>query len=472
MSSAAVPDDVVRALAEMPRSERIKHLFDWELWDYQADIADDPNPDVVVNCGRQVGKTETGGAIAADAFVTSNGYDVMIAGKWQETADELFRRAKQHLERAGFHEGHRDIARWNRTEVESVTGARLYSKTLKTSGGDAGDSQRGKRPRVVVIDEAAIVDSEPIEKVIKPMFLTHGDDHELFLLSTPRGKQGYHYEKFANDPDWSSHHVPSSKSPKIDDEYLEKERKSVDDITWRQEYLGEFVDLGEVYITAETYDACQDDVSTSIGPLEYLFVDVARQGSDRTVYMGMDANGVAKTLDAEGLSDIPGIVSRINTLHDEHQFSSIGVDETAVGGGVIDLSSYGLSGILEPITFSLKSKSQMYRKLKADLERGAITVPNGQTTDADEHAVRMRDETINLQYDYTANGHLKVGHAPGGRDDYADALAGVNWLRGSSAGIATGSVALEGDDDVDESPGRGITAGALLSSVKRDYYGR
>ena len=469
MSSATVPDDVVHKLARMPRSERIKVLFDWELWDYQADIADDPNPDVVVNCGRQVGKTETGGAIAADAFVTSNGYDVMIAGKWQETADELFRRAKQHLERAGFHEGHRDIARWNRTEIESVTGARLYSKTLKTSGGDAGDSQRGKRPRVVVIDEAAIVESEPIEKVIKPMFLTHGDEHELFLLSTPRGKQGYHYEKFANDPEWSAHHVPSSKSPKIDDEYLEKERKSVDGITWRQEYLGEFVDLGEVYITAETYDACQGDFVPDT--LEYLFVDVARQGSDRTVYMAMSANGTAVPLDAEALSDIPGIVSRINTLHEEHQFLSIGVDETAVGGGVIDLSSYGLSGILEPITFSLKSKSQMYRKLKADLERGDLTVPNGRETNADEHAVRMRDETVNLQYDYTANGHLKVGHAPGGRDDYADALAGVNWLRGSATGIATGSVALENDDDSNDSPGKGITASALLSKVNQDYYG-
>ena len=462
--SSATTDDVVTRLAAMPRSERISHLFDWDLWDYQADIADDPTADVVVTCGRQVGKTETGGAIAADAFVTSTGYDVMIAGKWQETADELFRRAKQHLERGGLDESHADIVRWNRTEIESVTGARLYAKTLKTSGADAGDSQRGKRPRVVIIDESAIVGGEPIEKVIKPMFLTHGDDHELFLLSTPRGKQGFHYEKHANDPGWSSHHVPSSTSPKIDDEYLEEERKSVDDITWRQEYLGEFVDLGEVYITAETYDAVMGDVEAEAGSLEFLFVDVARQGSDRTVYMGADADGVVVPLDAEGLSDIPGIVSRIETLHEVHDFAAVGVDETAVGGGVIDLSSFGLAGVIEPVTFSLKSKSQMYRKLKADLERGALTVPDARSSDADEHAVRMRDETANLQYDYTANGHLKVGHAPGGRDDYADALAGVNWIRGESAGIATGSVSVSDGSDDDSGTGQSIPSAESVIS--------
>ena len=459
MSSSASTDAVASQLAKMPRSERIAAIFDWELWSYQAEIADDPNPDVIVTCGRQVGKTETGGAIAADAFVTSDGYDVMIAGKWQETADELFRRAKQHLQRAGFHENHSDIVRWNQTEIESITGARMYAKTLKVSEGDAGDSQRGKRPRVVIIDESAIVGAEPIEKVIRPMFLTHADGHELYLLSTPRGKQGFHYEKHVNDPNWSSHHVPSSASPKIDDKYLEKERESVDDITWRQEYLGEFVDLGEVYITRNSYDACKG--TPSLGETRYLAVDVARRGADRTVYLAIDADGAVVPLDSESLSDIPGIVSRIETLHEKHDFVKVGVDETAVGGGVIDLAGMGLDGLIEPVTFSLKQKSQMYRKLKADLERGDLTVPDPAMVETD-HAIRLRDEVTNLQYDYTANGHLKVGHAPGGRDDYADALAIANWVRGTG-GIATGSVALKEKDD--EQPRTGITAGDLLQSV-------
>lgn len=414
----------VRELAHAARSERVRRVFDFDPYPYQADILDDPNPDVVTTCGRQVGKTETGGGVAADAFVCSDGYDVMIAAKWQETADEMLRRAKKHLRAAGFGKGHPEIESWKKTEIESITGGRCYSKTLKVSEGEAGDNQRGKLPRVVIIDESALINREVIESVIRPMFLTHGDDHELYLFSTPRGKTGFHYEKHENDESWSSHHVSSRANPDIADGYLEEERESTDQLTWEQEYLGEFIDLGEVYIPSSTYEACQP---ASAGPPVYLGVDVARKGDDRTVYLPMDADGAvcADLIESEALSDIPGIVSRIQTFHSQYDFTAVGIDENAVGGGVVDYAGMGLGAVIQPVTFSTKGKSQMYRKLKADLEQQDIAVP-----DVDgEHTERLRDETVNLQYDYTANGHLKVGHPPGGRDDYADALTIANHVR-------------------------------------------
>lgn len=416
----------VRKLAHRPRSERVERLFGFEPFPYQADILDDPCSDVVTTCGRQVGKTETGGAIAADAFVCSDGWDVMIAAKWQETADEMLRRAKKHLANAGFGDSHAEIETWNKTEVESITGGRLYSKTLKVADGEAGDNQRGKLPRVVIIDESAITEGEAIKQVIRPMFLTHGDDHELYLFSTPRGKQGFHYEKHVNDDSWSAHHVPSSASPLIDDEYLESERQSVDDITWRQEYLGEFIDLGEVYIPGATYDKCVASAVPTLSGTRYLGVDVARKGKDRTVYLGMDAAGNVEVLDWESLSDVRGIVDRIGTLHREHDFDAVGIDENAVGGGVVDFAVYDVNDAMNPIPFTTMNKSKMYRKLKGDLESGDIGLPK---PSASEDAGRLRSETVNLQFDYTMNGHLQVHHAPGGRDDYADALAIANWVR-------------------------------------------
>lgn len=419
-----------REIARSGRSARVREFFGFDPFSYQEAILDDPSPDVVTTCGRQVGKTETGGALAADAFVSSDGWDIMIAAKWQETANEMFRRAKQHLATAGFGEQHHEIETWNKTELESATGGRLYSKTLKVTDGEVGDNQRGKLPRVVVIDESAIVNGEAIEQVIRPMFLTHGDDHELYLFSTPRGKQGFHYEKHKNDQSWSSHHVPSDASPLIDDDYLEDERSNVDELTWEQEYLGEFIDLGEVYIPRSTYERCQP-AGTPSGQL-YLGVDVARKGDDRTVYCPMGASGTVPgdLIESEPLSDIPGIVSRIQTLHSQHNFARVAIDENAVGGGVVDYASMGLGDVIEPVSFSTKAKSQMYRKLKADLEQGSIGLP----AVVDEETERLRDETVNLQYDYTANGHLKVGHAPGGRDDASDALALANHARTAVSG--------------------------------------
>lgn len=434
--ATADKEAAVRDLAHVSRSDRIGRLFGLELFGYQAAIADDPAPDVVTTCGRQVGKTETAGAIAADAFVCSNGYDVMVCAKWQETANETFRRAKAHLGTAGFGEGHPEIESWNKTELESVTGARLYSKTLKTAEGESGDNQRGKLPRVVIADESAIIEDSVFEQVIEPMFATHGADHEFYLFSTPRGRQGYHFEKHENDPEWSAHHIATPEGGVVDTEWVEGRKADVDELTWRQEYLGEFIDLGEVYIPRATYDGAATPHPD--GPVEFLGVDIARQGTDRTVYLPMDGEGsvIEKAIAAEDVSDVPGIVDRIQSYASRHDtLQAVGIDENAVGGGVVDYAAMGLGGLIHPVKFTAKSKGQMYRKLKADLEQGAIAVPDADRSDSD-HAVRLRDETVNLQFDYTANGNLKVGHAPGGRDDYADALAIVNWIRDKYADMS------------------------------------
>lgn len=419
----------VRDLAKAKRSERVDRLFDLQPFDWQADVMNDGSSDIAVTCGRQVGKTEAGGAIGADAFICSDGDDVMIAAKWQETADEMFRRAKGHLANAGFGEGHPEIVTWNKTEVESITGARLYSKTLKTAEGDAGDNQRGKLPRVVIVDESAIVDDTAFTQVIEPMFATHGDDHEFYLFSTPRGRQGYHFEKHENDPAWSSHHIGTPESPLVDAEWIEAKKNDVDRLTWRQEYLGEFIDLGEVYIPRATYDGATAVQPT--GQIAYLGVDVARRGKDRTVYVPQTADGtvVESAIRSEDVSDIPGIVDTIGAYHERHDLDAVGIDENAVGGGVVDYAAQGLGSVINAVPFTTKRKGQMYRKLKADLEAASITVPDADHPDASEHAVRLRDETVNLQFDYTANGNLKVGHAPGGRDDYPDGLALANWVR-------------------------------------------
>lgn len=427
MSVEEAKDEIRDLRDNGTRSERVSRFFGLDTFDYQAAIMDDGCSDVVTTCGRQVGKTETGGAIAADAFVGSDGHDVMIAAKWQETANEMLRRAKKHLSNAGLGEAHPEIESWNKTAVESFTGARLYSKTLKVAEGEAGDNQRGKLPRVIIIDESALTSREVVESVIRPMFLTHGDDHELYLFSTPRGKTGFHYEKHANDESWSAHHVPSSANPLIDDDYLASERESVDELTWQQEYLGEFIDLGEVYIPRSTYERCQP--AGEVPGALYLGVDVARKGDDRTVYVPMDEHGTVagNLIESEPLSDVPGVVSRIETLHNQHDFAGVAIDENAVGGGVVDYAGMGLGDVIQPVTFSTKAKSQMYRKLKADLEQHGLAVPAA----TDEDTERLRDETVNLQYDYTANGHLKVSHPPGGRDDYPDALALANHARTS-----------------------------------------
>lgn len=404
-----------------PRSERIRLLFDFELFDFQRAIADDPSSDKSINCGRQVGKTETGGAIIADAILFSailTGHDAMFAGDVKDTAVEMFRRCTSHFEKSPLSKDEFGVKDDNKTkwEFDNDEKSRILTGTLQ----NGGDTERGVLPKVIVVDEATLIKRSAFEDVVEPMFATHGDDHELFVVSTPRGKSGYHYD--ANQPShtpdyFSPHSVPTSANPLVDSTFLHKKRNSTDTLSWRQEWLGEFVERGNAYLPTEIVRQCINDCTGSHprdGVNYYAGVDVARKGNDRTVYIVLAENGALAYIDSEEKSTVTGILDEIERLHGRFDFVSVSIDENAVGGGVVDLGAHSLENVIKPYTFSAKSKQKLYRRLKTDFEDEELEIPS--------HS-RLIKETTSLTYDFTKNGILQVSHPENGQDDFPDALA-------------------------------------------------
>ncbi|RDZ53131.1 hypothetical protein C5C07_15460 [Haloferax sp. Atlit-4N] len=431
-------NDLIEDLKPRPRSERIRLLFGWELFDFQRAMADDPCPDVSVNCGRQIGKTETGGAIGADAALFSaieSGHDVMFAGDVKDTAVEMFRRCTQHFERCPLSLEQIGVAKDNETSWEFANSTRILSGTLK----DGGDNERGVLPKVIVVDEGALIKRSAFQDVIEPMFATHGDDHELFVVSTPRGEAGYHYDANTpdNEPDYfSPHSVPTSANPLVDDDFLLKKRASTDSISWRQEWLGEFVSEGNAYIPTSIYRPCQHDLPTAPGEFNSVRVgdhprpgveyyggcDVAGEGRDRTVYIIMTGDGTAVHIENEETSKTPAVLGRIGALHAEFDTVAFGVDKNSIGEGVVQFADVdrSLSNVVEGIPFSTPQKSAMYKALKKAFEGEELTLP--------KHG-RLERETTKMRYEYTANRHVRVHHPENGHDDHPDALALANWVR-------------------------------------------
>jgi len=79
-------------LAELSRAERMEVLFDFSPFDYQRDLIAHTDTQgivrVAIQPGRQVGKTLTGAALAADDAASVAAEDTLIAAPFQETADE------------------------------------------------------------------------------------------------------------------------------------------------------------------------------------------------------------------------------------------------------------------------------------------------------------------------------------------------------------------------------------------------
>lgn len=433
-------------LRPRPPSERLRLLFDWEAWPFQREIIDDDSPDVVANTGRQVGKTETGGAIGADRTLFKaipRGADVLFAGDVHDTAQEMFRRCKGHFRRSPLSLDQFGVTKANERTWEFDTGTRILTGSLK----NGGDNLRGLNPVVVIVDESALVEERACTDVIEPMFNTWGDEHEFYLFSTPRGKSGYHYKAWSGKAGFerfSAHHVPSSASPIVSESELDQKRDQVDSFTWRQEYLGEFVEAEDAWIPSALYDSCErDPAEYREDPPRYLGVDVARQGRDRTVYLDMDADGVVRRLESEDESTMPGVLGRIQAWHADAGYERILVDEGSFGGGVVDFAGEhaDLRGTLDPYTFSLSGKQDLFQTLKTSFERGELYLP--------EHR-RLRIETTELQYEFTQTGTLKLSHPEGGHDDFPDALALANYARTGAgqqsvrrrrpAGASTGNV--------------------------------
>jgi len=405
-------------LRDLPRVERFKKFFDFEPFEYQQELIEYGETNdvakIAVKPGRQVGKTITGGAIAAERALS--GKDVMILAPFEDTGDEMMEAARNHLLKAEdkFSEAGFTLGTEQRNKRDWIfqNGGRLRARTVGTDGTQI----RGKNPEIVLVDEAAYIKDKIFTEVVEPFFSTH-QEYEFYLFSTPAGKNGYFYDVVQGDKaeSWFSPHWPSKISPLISEEFLESKRQELDSSTYAQEYLGEFADEGDTLFTLE-------DIQPLLGEPElegqvYLGVDVARAGKDRTVYTAVDESGNVRVEAVEDTSTMDSVLGRIKDLHRENNYTSIVVEENSMGGGVIDFNDIPE---LEAFTSTSKSQHKLYKQLQRDIENQTLMLPNNR---------RLIDELTSLEYDYTQHGYMKVSHPDGGHDDYPDSLAFANWGR-------------------------------------------
>ena len=426
--------DELEALKDKPRSERISVLFDWSPFNYQTELIDGATKEVykaAVKPGRQVGKTETGGAIGAERALV--GHDVMILGPFQDTVKEMMEAAKGHLlnaeekfSQAGFSLG---TEKRNQFEWDFQNGGRLRARTV----GSDGTQIRGKNPDIVLVDEAAYIKDSIFTEVIEPFFSTH-DSYEFYLFSTPAGKSGYFYTKVVNDDGFYSPHWPSKISPLIESDFLESKRKELDSQTFAQEYLGEFVESADSYLPHDIVRPNIDpDVHRKRDLPRWLGVDPSERGDDRLVIVDIDSRGMVHNIWSKQTVKGPDFVGLLKTLQTTQTppepdwgtkamppqaqgYEKI-IVESNMAGLATDIAQEGLGSVIMPVKSTRKSKGPMYKRLKRDLEANELTLPN---------YTRLIQEITSLQYSYTANGHLKLSHPNGGHDDYPDALMLAN----------------------------------------------
>lgn len=172
-----------------------------------------------------------------------------------------------------------------RLEVKVPTAEGGFS-LIKVSGWESRENFRGMKAHLIVFDELDTMRDFFIgwQEIFRPA-LTDTAGKATFI-GTPKKENPNlrRLEKIAEtDNDYKAFHFPTHDNPHIPRSELEKAQKELDQDTYRQEYLAEYVDnAGSLFGFANLVDVFSNTVIKDTN--KYLVIDVADDGSDSTVF--------------------------------------------------------------------------------------------------------------------------------------------------------------------------------------------
>lgn len=397
--------------AELNALEFAVGLLKFKPEPYQAHFLLDPSEKLLFVGGRKVAKTTLGGIRVIHYAAFHPDKNVNIYAPSERQSREFFDTTRNLMAQAGVM--HRLCSKVTETMIDFNNGTkvRLFPASYE------GVTVRGPRADMIVFDEAAFI-ARNFYVAVEPS-LAVGDNLRL-MLTTPAGKGGRVWEAW-NDPAWSKHHATTSENPYVDAAFLDEQRRILTDWQFRQEFMGEFVEEADVWLSMDLIASRYFDGAPLTGPQAgkdyFLGVDVARYGTDETAYVivSQDRSGLYEVVSYETTNKKPitDLVARTVALNRTWDFKRILVDESGLGAGAVDYLKADLSNV-QGFRFTSQDRENLYTRLKMLLEKDQLHIPN--------------DKKLTLQlnsytYEYSTSNALRIKKTETGHDDIADALA-------------------------------------------------
>ncbi|TAK32389.1 MAG: hypothetical protein EPO21_15330 [Chloroflexota bacterium] len=210
---------------------------------------------MILNCSRQAGKSTVSSILCLHEALYYPPALVLLASPSLRQSGELFRKVKESYAALGSEAV--PVAQESALRLELVNGSRIVCLPGKEA------SIRGfSAVRLLVVDEASRVPDE-LYQAIRPMLAVSGG--RLVLLSTPFGRRGFfHHEWAEGGPDWQRVQIKADQCPRIPKDWLAKERATIGDWWYRQEYGCEFVDTTDQVFR---YEDVMGALDPSVKPL-------------------------------------------------------------------------------------------------------------------------------------------------------------------------------------------------------------
>ena len=168
----------------------------------------------ILNCTRQWGKSTVAAIKALHTALGTRDGLVIVASPSERQSGEFLDKAARMARKLGIKargDGKNDLS------LLLENGARIVGLP-----GVDGTTRGFSGVRLLVIDEAARV-SDDVYRALRPVLAASGGD--LWLLSTPWGKQGFFYDNWVSGSEgWERISVPATECDRISKEFLEEEK--------------------------------------------------------------------------------------------------------------------------------------------------------------------------------------------------------------------------------------------------------
>ena len=366
--------------------------------------------DVAMRSGRQVGKTTIISIKASLYALNKPKTTTLIISATERQAYHLFEMILNYL----FDNYKNKICKGAKKPTKHLITLTNGSKIYCLPAGQSGVGIRGYTIDLLIADEAAYIPEE-VWTAVTPMLAVTGG--QKILISTPKGKAGYFYERFS-DPKYASFHISSEDCPRIPKEYLEQERKSMTKSEYAQEYLGEFVSGLTFFPDELIYKCCclQRGSPNSDGD-RFLGVDVARKGGDENVLAAVSRhNDTLTQIDMDVRTDIylTDVIRLIKDTDNTYHFKKIYIDDGGLGVGVFDtlLEDPQTKRRVIPINNAKRSldwedKPQKKKTMKEDLYTNLLRLMEaGKAKFFNEPEIILSFRSVQAEYD--ERGRLRI----------------------------------------------------------------
>lgn len=306
----------------------------------QREIASSSARFKVIRAGRRSGKSSV--EIEVLVFHAVNGKDRnvgYIAPTQKQARSIIWEALKSRV-------GHIGQANESRLEMRVPTADGGYS-TIFVGGWENRENYRGMKFFHLTFDELDTMKDFFVgwQEIFRPSLVdTQGTAD---FIGTPKKENPNlrRLEKeYVDDPTWGFFQFPTSDNPHIPPTEIQAAKDSMDADTFKQEFLAEYIDnAGALFRYAALVDMFTNSVDKT--GRKYLIVDIADDGSDKTVFNFWE-DLESYRIEQYAHLNTEGIVSQIQEYSAQERipYSNIAVDAIGVGAGVA--SSSFLNGIV------------------------------------------------------------------------------------------------------------------------------